>query len=132
MQIENISTLLQGDKSFLSSNKCAFGKLKKQLVKEDIFMEQSPELEHVNFILKKQQQQNKQNKKTHPSQCKVLSHFSRKMIARVAAQDVKPQKMIQASSRIFVQIPERKEKKKRKGGGERGRKKAHLGYCLNY
>lgn len=123
MQIENISTLLQGDKSFLSSNKCAFGKLKKQLVKEDIFMEQSPELEHVNFILKKQQQQNKQNKKTHPSQCKVLSHFSRKTIAGVAAQDVKPQKMIQASSRVFVQIPERKEKKRGKVGGKEGEKK---------
>lgn len=61
MQLENISALLQGDKSFLCSYKCTFSKLKRELVKEDIFMEQSPELdtEHVNFILKKQQQQQK-------------------------------------------------------------------------
>lgn len=58
-------------------------------MKEDVFMEQSPELgtEHVNFTLKKQQQQK--------TQANVRSyHFSRKMLARAAAQDVKPQKMI--------------------------------------
>lgn len=62
MQLENLSALLQGDKSFLFSYKCTFSKLKKELVKEDIFMEQSPELdiEHVNFILKRQQQQKTQ------------------------------------------------------------------------
>lgn len=32
-RIENISTLVQGDRSFLSSYKCSFSKLKKQLVK---------------------------------------------------------------------------------------------------
>lgn len=59
MQLENLSALLQSDKSFLFSYKCTFSKLKKVLVKEDVFMEQSPELdiEHVNFILKRQQQQ---------------------------------------------------------------------------
>ena len=52
MQLENICALLQGDRSFLFSYKCTISKLKKELVKKDIFMEQSPEIdtEHVNFI----------------------------------------------------------------------------------
>lgn len=101
MELENLSALLQGDRSFLFSYKCTFSKLKKELVKEDIFMEQSPELdiEHVHFIFKKQQQQERNS-----SQCKFLSHFS-KMIARAAAQDVKPQKMIQAPRTGCIQVP---------------------------
>lgn len=110
MQLENISVLLQGDKSFIFHYKCTFSKLKKELVKEDIFTEKSPELdiEYMNCIFKKATT-------TIPSQCKTLSHFS-KMIARAAAQDVKPQKMIQATSTAFVQVP---GKKKGGGGGKK-------------
>lgn len=115
MQLENIFALLQGDRSFLFSYKCTFSKLKKELAKKDIFMEQSPELdiEHVNFIFKKA------TTTTNPSPCKISSHLSRKMIARAAAQDVKPQKMIQATTTVFVWVPERGSKKKTGGKGKK-------------
>lgn len=125
MQLENIFALLQGDRSFLFSYKCTFSKLKKELAKKDIFMEQSPELDikHVNFIFKKATRTTK-----NPSPCKISSHFSRKMIARAAAQDVKPQKMIQATT--FAWVPERGSKKKIGGRGKK--KKGTWNFCLNY